>query len=249
LHVATSPDGRWIAGVTPDAIVLLWDHDKRTIRTMDGPQSAPNFLAFSHDSTILFGAVGNEGTVWLWDITKLEPKLLVIEATEGCSVEAVAVHPNGQWLLCGGVDFLSTSGTTGNVCLWDLASKKRILSIPDGATCLAFDASGDRFAFATPDGNVLIASTVTGDLLLEIEGRDGEQINDLVFCPEGNSLIGAASDSTLRVWDTESGELLGCRQFGIPIHSLVIDHQGRLFAGNENTTCFELAPTRLNELS
>jgi WD40 repeat protein len=216
---------------------------------MDGPKSAPNYLTFSQDSKMLLAAVGNEGTAWLWNLDRLEPALLVVEATEGCSVEAIALHPNGLWLLCGGIDFMSTSGSTGNVCLWDLPTKQRRHSLPQGATCLTFETSGQRYAFATPDGSVVVVDSDTGEVRLEIDGRDGEQFNALVFCPEGNWLIGAASDATLRVWDTDTGELLASRQFAVPIHSLFVDADGRLFAGNENTTCHELALSRLTELS
>jgi WD40 repeat protein len=198
---------------------------------------------------LLFAAVSNEGTIWVWDIEKREPILLVIEATEGCSVEAIMPHPNGQWLLCGGVDYLSTSGTTGNVCLWDLPAKQRLFTVPDGATCLTFDPSGDRFAFATPEGRIIIADSASGKIHLDIEGRDGEVMNALVFSPESSLLIGAARDATLRVWDSGTGELIASRQLNVPIHSLFVEPDGRLFAGNENATGCEIALARLCDLA
>jgi WD40 repeat protein len=193
-------------------------------------------------------AVANEGTVWIWDVAQREPILLVIEATEGCSVEVITMHPNGQWLLCGGVDYLSTGGTTGNVCMWDLPTRKRLFTVEDGATCHCFDPNGDRFAFATPEGRIVIADSASGTILLDIEGRDGEVMNALVFSPESSLLIGAARDATLRVWDSSTGELIASRQLNVPIHSLFVEQDGRLFAGNENATGCEIAIARLCDL-
>ena len=48
-----------------------------------------------------------------------EPLLIIPEAAEGCTVEAVAWHPNNVWLAAGGIDWLATSGSDGAVTIWN----------------------------------------------------------------------------------------------------------------------------------
>ena len=163
-------------------------------------------------------------------------------------MEAIARHPNGQWLLCGGIDFLSTSGTTGAVCVWDLNVKKRMQSLPHGATCVAFDGNGSRFAFATPDGRVMVAAPESAEILMELDGPEDIEMTALIFSPDGAWLLGASEDATLRAWDLSTGELLALRQVATTVHSFAASPTGRLFTGNANTTCYELALPQMTEL-
>lgn len=245
LHVAASADGRWLAGVTPDVQIHLWDAVSKTTKTMDGPKSAPSYLEFTPDSKMLSGALTAEGTVWLWSLETFEPALLVIEATEGCSVEAISWHPNGKWLLCGGVDFLSTSGSSGTVCLWDVGEKKRLVSIPHGATCVAFNPTASMFAFGTPDGWVQLHSVDTGEPILELEGPEDESVEALVFNDSGTWLVGAGNDGLMRVWDTATGDLLAAREQPAYVSRMIRLPGDRILAALENGLVVEILIQRL----
>jgi WD40 repeat protein len=239
-HVTASSDGRWLAGATPDSMIQLWDAQKRTIKTLDGPKSSLKYLAFTPDNKTLSGAVSTEGTVWLWNLETFEPSLLVIEATEGCSVETIAWHPDCERLVCGGIDFLSTSGSTGAVCLWNVPASQRLVSIPLGATCVAFNPSGDAFAFTSPDGWAALHDTESGEPTLELEGSEDQQATALAFSPDGQWLIAAGADSAVRVWDATTGDLLAIRQFQSPVDDLAVRADGFLFLAHENGTVSEL---------
>lgn len=240
LHIAASADGRWLAGSTPNSLIQLWDAQTKTLKSLDGPKAAIKYLAFTPDCKTLSGAVATEGTVWLWSLDTMEPSLLVIEATEGCSVESIDWHPDGQLLLCGGIDFLSTSGSTGAVCTWNVADSRRLVSIPLGATCAAFSPDGGLFAFASPDGWAALHETETGEPILELEGSEDQQATSLAFSPDGQCLIAAGADSLVRVWDTKTGELLASRQFQSPVDDLAVRDDGTLLTAHENGTVSEL---------
>lgn len=239
-HVAASSDGRWLAGATTDSAIQLWDARNRALKTIDGPKSSLKYIAFTPDNKTLSGAVANEGTVWLWNLETFEPSLLVIEATEGCSVETIAWHPDCQRLVCGGIDFLSTSGSTGAVCVWNVVDSQRLISIPLGATCVAFNPSGDAFAFASPDGWAALHATDSGEPTLELEGSEDQQATALAFSPDGQRLIAAGADSAVRVWDSTTGDLLATRQFPSPVDDLAVRADGTLFLAHENGTVSEL---------
>jgi WD40 repeat protein len=240
LHVAASADGRWLAGVMPNTQIHLWDAVNKSQKVLDGPKTAPSFLEFTPDGQFLTAALTNEGTVWLWSLATFEPALLVVEATEGCSVEAIAWHPNAKWLLCGGVDFLSTSGSTGAVCLWDVPDRKRLVSIPHGATCLAMDSAAKVFAFGTPDGWVQLHAIETGDPIMELEGPEEECVDALAFNDAGNWLIGAGNDGLMRVWDTATGDLLAARELPACVDRMIRLPNDRLLAALENGTVAEI---------
>ncbi len=247
LHIAASADGRWLAGSTPDSLIQLWDAQTKSLKTLDGPKAALRYLAFTPDCKTLSGAVTIEGTVWLWSLETFEPSLLVIEATEGCSVETIDWHPDGKQLLCGGIDFLSTSGSTGAVCTWNVPESKRLVSIPLGATCVAFNPSGVAFAFASPDGWAALHATDTGEPIFELEGSEDQQATALAFSPDGECLIAAGADAQVRVWDASTGELMASRQFLSPVDDLAVRADGTLFAAHENGTVSELPISSLTD--
>lgn len=248
-YVATSPDGRWVAATGADASLHLWDESTQSHRKLEGSRTPGNFITFSADSKSFAVAATEEGTVWVWDVNNTEPRLLVIEATEGCCVESVAFHPNGRLLLCGGIDFLSTSGAGGAVCIWDLAERKRVVSVADGATAVTFDPTGKWFAFATPDGPVVLADAETGDTALELDGPEEGSLTALAFSSDGTALFGTAKDGTFRVWDSRTGRVLTLREFPAALHGVVLRPDGRAYVANENTTVFELDTTQLTDAS
>lgn len=240
LHITTSSNGRWMAGTMPNAKIQLWDNESKKLLPLDGPKSTIKYLAFSPDSRFLAGAVANEGTIWIWNLESLEPELLVIEATEGCSVETLAWHPDSTRIVCGGTDFLSTSGSSGAVCVWNAKERTRQLSIPLGASCVAFHPSGNSFVFATPEGWIGLHDTAHGEPILELEAADDQPIAALAFSPDGDWLLGCGADASLRVWDTATGEQVATRQFTSAGDDLFFRHDGVLFVAHENGTVSEL---------
>src|SRR2546423_3345128 len=82
------------------------------------------------------------GTSWLWNPADGEPRLIIPESAEGCTVEALAFHPNGAWLACGGIDWLATSGSDGAVSGWNVFDRARVATFLGGAPSPGFDPSG-----------------------------------------------------------------------------------------------------------
>lgn len=250
--VAASPDGRWLAvGTTADHIVRLYDRSNpaEPPRHLEATRPPVGALAFSADSTLLAQTSPADGLVWLWNPAdgKADPELIIVEAADGCTLEAVAVHPDGKLVAVGGVDVLSTGERDGAVCLWDLTTKEKVATYDVGVYAVAFDPQGRYLAAAGLTDRVHVWDLATEEEVFVLEGHQ-ERINAVTFTPDGNYLLSGGDDGTVRVWDVLSGRLLVMRELDSPVQAIAFAPDGRtLFTGNANTTCHQIDLGKLLE--
>jgi WD40 repeat protein len=244
LAVACSPDGRWIAvtNADPDSRLHIWDTQSRQLRSpVEGPRAPMTYATFSSDSKTLATCCRTDGTAWLWNPADGEPKLIIPEAAEGCTVEAVAFHPNGSWLACGGIDYLATSGADGAVTIWNVDDRQRVATLVGGAVSLAFDPAGRLLAVASPDSSISVYDVSSQQVVHEISGP-GVRVASVAFSPDGRLLAAGCDDHTLRLWDATAGQSLCVRELDTPVRSLRFSPDGQiLYTGNGNTTCYAVA--------
>ena len=69
------------------------------------------------------------------------------------------------------------------------------------------DEEETRVASASDDGTIKITSTVSGEVLLSLQGHEGGVKSVAVF-NDGTCLASGGEDNTLRVWDSKSGKEL-----------------------------------------
>ena len=240
--VALSPNGHWLVAGSDDSYLHVWDMESGgepiQLRGSWGPIGA---ITFAPDSNLFAAACADDGTCWAWDLAKREPYLLMPEAADGCSVEAVAFHPNGRWLACGGIDWLSTRGTDGAICLWDVVERRRMFIFEGGVSGLAFHPNGRWLAGAALADEAIVLWDVTEEGAPTRLSGHQERVRAVAFHPNGRWLVSAGDDRTLRIWDGKTFELSQTWQFDAPIKSLVFSPDGKsLFIANANTTSSEL---------
>jgi WD40 repeat protein len=248
LSATCSPDGRWIAGGGADTRIRLWHaatgQPHCSLVGQRGPVAA---LAISPKAELLASASTSDGTVWLWNLVKGDPTLLILEAADGCTVEAVAFHPEGRLLACGGIDWMATGGTDGAVCVWDVQQPAKVAIFENGTTSLAFHPSGPWLAAASLDEAVLIWDIETQQLVAELGGHK-EGVSCIAYSPDGRWLASGSDDRSLRLWDADTRQPVAHHQLDTPLQSLAFSPDSRyLFTGNSNTSCFQLETARLLE--
>ena len=210
--VASSPNGKFIAGGGEDGKVHIWDTVKGKLRgTLKGHNGWVRGVAFSADGKMLASA-GMDGTVRLWDLAPLRQggsvettALFILEGHSG-PVFAVAFRPDGKRL--------ASAGGDGSVRLWDPASGRvsRTLHGDKGQQfrAVAFGPDG-RLAAGSWDGKVWLWDAAGKGNLRPLEGHT-YGVDGVSFSPDGKRLATASEDRTVKLWDLSTGkELLTLR--------------------------------------
>lgn len=247
--IAASPDGTRIATTNQTPTVTVWNTATQQVEaTLTHTKGPINVPVFSHDSQLLATASISDGLVWVWKKGEAEAILVIPEAADGSTLETIAFHPNGKYLAVGGLDWLATSGNPGALCIWDMETRDKFLTLTTAVTSVAFDHVGRYLAAGTfsETGQVVVVwDFEKQEKVFELHGHH-DRINAVAFSPDGSWLVSASDDCTVQVWNVLTGHLAVARQFDAAVQSLAFSADGQyLFTGNANTTCFRLEMKKL----
>ncbi len=213
-------DGIWSLGLSSDGMtmmslgldkrLLLWDAQTgKVIREINGgAKSDMEAVALSPDARLI--AINSaDKTLGLWDAQTGQPvRQLDVPSS---AINSLMFSPDGAYLLGGGTDRLAH--------LWDVASGKeiqRFVGHTDSVEAVAFSPDGKIILTGSTDQTARLWEAQTGKLLQTLVGHR-DNILSVAFSPDGKKVItaGGAShsgkgegDCTLRLWDTQTGELI-----------------------------------------
>jgi len=191
--------------ISPDGTVFV-SHDNtieqldlktgRVVRTLEGHTSNAGNLALSADGTTLASSETWDLAVWIWDVDTGAARRF--PGPYATFVRDVALSPDGS--------MFAASSDSNAFFVYDTESGEHVRAFGGGRSCkLTFSADGTKLLSAAGDG-IYLWSVTTGKQLLELPSHYGAR--SIALSPDGSLAVIGGAKSTIRLYDTASGQLV-----------------------------------------
>jgi WD40 repeat protein len=218
-RVVYSPDGKHLASISYNE-VILWDTQTgQKVVTPKGPMSLICSVAFSPDGKLLaYAGSGYDsrtknrwGEFRLLDVATGQEKAS-FKGHADC-VQSLAFSPDGKRL--------ASASKDRTVQVWDTQTWEEVFTFRGHTRpvySVVFSPDGKRLASASFDKTVRIWDAQTGQEVLTLKGFTSSAYSDLAsiainpdggrlaYSPDGKRLASAFIEKAVRVWDTETGQ-------------------------------------------
>jgi eukaryotic-like serine/threonine-protein kinase len=196
--VAFAPDGKYLATCSSDNVVCIWDLGAQRQFKVLGYKAQS--VTFAPDGKTLALLEQSSRSICLWDVAGRRERASIPQPSRAMRL---AFSPDGK--------HIATGEWSGTVRLWDVALRQEIgaLGQHEGPV------SGVVFS---PDGTILAScSAANGPIRLwdtaqrrGIGSLDGHTsgVLSLAFSPDGKTIASAGVDSTVRLWNTASSQVV-----------------------------------------
>ncbi|MEI6207126.1 MAG: FlgO family outer membrane protein [Desulfuromonadales bacterium] len=217
--VAFSSDGKLLAAAGKSDRVVVWDiARRRQAFTLSLEDTVTSVAFFPTGNSIAIGTKKSRIVIWNFRNNKISD----IRADK--DVLAVAVSPDGKYIVSGGQD--------KNLTLWDSSNGSRIRTMTghsNDVTSVLFSPGGKQIVSAGSDKKIVVWETGTGDIKFQLAGHDNSIIA-LGISKDGRRLTSSESErggGMLFVWDLGSGKELKRIKMSQRAYSMTLTPDGR----------------------
>lgn len=222
------PAQRWLVSGADDHGIKVWDADGREVLARLG-----------HHGNLIHGLVGTPAGDRVISVSTDRKAKIWDPSSGGLSEEqlahtdwirTVALGPGGEW----GV----TASRDGTAKVWEIASGRLLATVGDGGASVesvAVVPDRDEIALGLENGDIELWGWRTPARRLRLRGH-GKTIAAIDLLP-GGRLISGSYDTTIRVWDLESGQSLRTfEQHDSKVRALCVTPNGR-FVLSADASC------------
>ena len=207
--IAFSPDGKLLASGNDSSGVCLWDSFAgEQLYALKGQADQIDAVIFSADGQRVVAA-GFDEAIRIWDTrtgelsrTIVSPRSVPNQLLRGdrSNITALALNPAGA---------VAAAGLNGEIKVWNLESGNVVQEFADIAgICFSHDG---RLMGISKDDSIQIVEMASGRLLSSLTDQ-GEKLwartKTMAFSPDGRFFASTGTDGTIRIWETESGEVV-----------------------------------------
>ena len=176
--VVVSPDGRKAVSGSNDGTLKVWDPETgKELHTLRGHTGSVNAVAVTRDGRKAVTS-SRDKTLKLWDLETGE-RLNTLQTFRN---SAVALSPDGRKAVCGSIGH--------NLDVWDLKTGKD-RTLGEAEPLFWYEKISDF-----GEDLVVLEQCKLGDYW----------VNTVVVSPDGRKAVSGSNDTTLKVWDLETGK-------------------------------------------
>ena len=229
--VCISPDGQKIASGDRDNTIKIWQLETGAeLFNLNGPEwfAAANSIAWSPDSRIVAGALGENIAIWQ---SSNGEEVRTLNANS--PVTAIAFI-DGQTLVSG--------DASGAIKTWQaFTGDSRLLAQHSAAiTSLAISPNGQILASGSEDNAIHLWQLNNGEALRTLSGHSSV-ICSVAISPDGRILASGSEDKTIKLWQLDTGEEMLTLQGHLgAVKSVAISADGEILASGSSDKTIKL---------
>ncbi|MCX6026385.1 MAG: WD40 repeat domain-containing protein [Chloroflexi bacterium] len=237
--VAFAPDGRWLASVSDDKTLRVWDTRAGVLAQVAHLPGPANSVVFSRDGTrlVVGVALGKDGLLYNYDLAS--GTLSGGFAAHAYSVPSLALSPDGGTLVSlGTVDrtikvWIAGTLEAGPLKTFSLGGQGgNVVFSPDGGLVATGLCVKSTPSFTCTQGEAWLWRVADGVRPVDMQGATGK-VQAVAISPNGQLVAGGAEDQTIWIWRLADGQpvtrLTGHRTF---LESVAFSPDGRLLASS-----------------